>query len=80
MAKKKRAKPKNCNCVAEVNKSLEKEGSNSRLISSLIFNLTTGEAEVRVKLAMEKADSKKRERIKPLLPNYCPICGKKYRS
>lgn len=76
--KKKSAKEKTCKCVENVNIELAKIGSNTRVSMNHIINFNTGKTRSTVMLATEKEDTKKREALKPIIPTYCPFCGKKY--
>lgn len=84
MAKKKSRKKKEepkftCNCIELVNQKLEEVGSNTVLLSDVYRNLETFEVtSIRVKLQVQKRDSRSRNPLSFIKPSYCPICGKKY--
>lgn len=75
---KKKAAPKGCNCLEDINRALAKEGFNTRVCSHFMLDFKTGKAHTVARLETEKADSKKREARKNIIPTYCPFCGKKY--
>jgi hypothetical protein len=78
MTTKKKTRSKTCDCLVKMNAALEKKGSNTRLVSSMTINFSTGKATCYPVLAVEKADSKKRGKLETIIPSYCPMCGKKY--
>lgn len=77
MAKKataKKAAPKKCNCVTEINEALKPH--NARLASGMQLNFKTGEASVTAPhIELVKLDSKKRGRLPAMFCTYCPFCG-----
>lgn len=75
----KSTKAKSCGCIENINKSLEEMGSNTRLCADNFINLKTGKfSKAKVRLFVEKDNSRKREPLKRIIPIYCPFCGQKY--
>jgi hypothetical protein len=65
-----------CNCVAEVQKMLEKE--NTRLTHVSLFNIKTGKCRESIHVSTEKIDTKKKGKAKYMLVTFCPFCGERY--
>lgn len=66
-----------CDCVEQVNKTLEKH--NTYIHREMLFNFKTGSARMApLALPTRKIDSKKKAPAKTVFGSYCPICGKKY--
>lgn len=73
-----RKRTRMCNCISKINKKLEAEKSNTRVTTALLLNFKTGKERCVAKIQTEKADSRKREKAKPIIPSYCPFCGEEY--
>jgi len=61
-----------CTCITETNEAIK--GYNVKLD---IIMMTNG-AENTVRIATEKIDPKDRKPSPPIIPSYCPFCGKEY--
>lgn len=67
-----------CDCLEKVNQGLKKEGANTQVTGHVTIDFGKGRATIIPALAVEKADPKRREKPRAVLPTYCPFCGKKY--
>lgn len=67
-----------CTCLSEINKALAEQRINTVVGDSLVLNRETGETRVVVEIAVYKRDSKLRKKANPILPIFCPFCGKRY--
>lgn len=75
----KSTKTKSCNCLENINISLEEIGSNTRLTCDNFINMKTGKfTKSKVRLMVEKENTRKREPLKRIIPLYCPFCGQAY--
>ena len=63
-----------CSCWAEVNKQLDKQGTNSELSQSFTF---TGHHYLQVRTENKV---KSRKSPKTVLASYCPFCGEKLKE
>lgn len=71
-----------CNCIDEVNRELERSGSNTHLVIPNRMRSSESGDWVRlppaVEIATAKSDGKSRNRKATVIATYCPFCGKRY--
>jgi hypothetical protein len=68
-----------CNCMKRINKDLERDKVNTRIVIPIMFNFKAGvHVEPKAIIATEKADTTNREKAKKFFASYCPFCGVKY--
>ena len=60
-----------CECTTGINEKLKEK--NLKLV--LLFDLKGG---VWPSIELDRIDKKKRDKIIPLVPTFCPFCGVKY--
>lgn len=67
-----------CNCIRLVNEAFERDGLNSVLQPDWIVNFETGERSMRIPIPVAKRDSKRREKARLVIAQFCPLCGASY--
>jgi hypothetical protein len=67
-----------CNCIQLTNEALEREGKNTRIVTSWLWDRETGAHRSVVKIQTDVVTKKRGARPLTMLPNYCPFCGTPY--
>lgn len=71
----KRKAKRGCDCIEKANKLLSKY--NTKLSIGWTFD---GDFDFFPRLEVEKVDRKVRGSAKPVVPAFCPFCGRKYET
>jgi hypothetical protein len=71
-----------CNCIRDIEKHFNEKGLEGAFIDTSL-NFVTGEVKpsgMQIKYTQTTSSGKKVNKKMPLIPSYCPFCGKEYRK
>lgn len=70
-----------CDCIERIQNQLKESGRNTQLDIPITFSHDTMDLNAdRVQIATRKLDRNKSEKPLPMIPSFCPFCGKAYKS